>query len=77
MSAADVGPNITGQISNIASYDESSGSFALTQTNGVHHDGGGARRYKVDFSASRSVNLYGRSSTVQPAALRFLPCIKV
>lgn len=32
--------------------------------------------WKVDINASRSSNIYGNSSTVQPPALTLLPCIK-
>ena len=29
------------------------------------------------FMASRSSSVYGKSSTVQPSALRLIPCIKI
>ena len=39
---------------------------------GVATDGG----FNTGLDASRSSDLYGSSTTVQPAALRVLPCIK-
>lgn len=39
--------------------------------------GGDVSSYGQDFIASRSSNAYGRSSTVQPASIRLLPCIKL
>lgn len=39
--------------------------------------GGSISSRRVEFRASRSSNLYGRSSTVQPPALTLLPCIRV
>jgi hypothetical protein len=41
------------------------------------HDGGGDPTFRVNFNASRSNGIYGRSSTVQPPAIRLLPCIHV
>lgn len=41
------------------------------------HDGGGDPTFRVEFNASRSNAIYGRSHTVQPPAVRLLPCIHV
>ena len=76
-------PNITGSVTVCTRNDgnddrnEASGAFTLS-------DGGGRgdayalqfTRPKWDFSATRSSSLYGGSSTVQPPAIRVLPCIK-
>ena len=74
-------PNITGQVPSARLwYNDSnwkiSGSFAWTNTrpNGDRysniHDGteSSLEFYQADFNASRSSAVYGRSSTVQPAA---------
>ena len=73
-------PNITGQLPGIKSigYNGSSdypisGAFAWTNTasaNGNYNDGDDLplRIYQAAFDASKSNAIYGRSSTVQPAA---------
>lgn len=73
-------PNITGQLPGIKSigYNGSSdypisGAFAWTNTastNGNYNDGDGLplRIYQAAFDASKSNAIYGRSTTVQPAA---------
>ena len=75
------GPNITGSLtvftSNADAHNEAEGAFSLS-------DGGGNgesynyanHRPKWDLSAARSSSLYGGSPSVQPPALRVLPCIK-
>ena len=73
-------PNITGQLPGIKSIGYSgssdypiSGAFAWTNTasaNGNYNDGDDLplRIYQAAFDASKSNAIYGRSSTVQPAA---------
>lgn len=73
-------PNITGQLPgiksigyNISSDYPISGAFAWTNTasaNGNYNDGDDLplRIYQAAFDASKSNAIYGRSSTVQPAA---------
>ena len=57
---------------------EASGAFVLTEPSnyGRGHDSGGATA-GIDFSADRSTGIYGGSSTVQPASIHALACIKV
>lgn len=52
------------------------GAFYTANYNpyGADGDGGGGT---VGFDASRSNSIYGRSSTVQPPAMKLLPCIHV
>lgn len=67
-------PNITGTVT--ASWVGGTGAFK-DAGNGNCSDGELNGPAKIDFSASRSSNLYGSSSTVQPAAVRSLLCIKI
>lgn len=77
------GPNISGTFTVCTRNDaddrnEATGAFAVT-------DGGGRgdiyalgdTRPKWDLSATRSSSVYGGSTTVQPPAIRVLPCIKI
>lgn len=86
--AAEVGiamtaglPDITGQLSGLESADTSLGiatgafSFSNTVANGAGHRN--TDDHVVDFKASSSNPIYGSSSTVQPAALKLLPCIHI
>ena len=67
-------PNISGKI--WASWISGDGAFKKTG-DGNCSEGQLWGSNKADFSASRSSNLYGSSSTVQPAAVRSLLCIKI
>ena len=67
-------PNITGTVT--ASWVRGTGAFK-DAGNGNCSDGELNGPAKIDFSASRSSNLYGSSSTVQPAAVLSLLCIKI
>ena len=79
-------PNITGSVKNssIYDYDESSfrdpvGAFSGTGKARCVDDEEGIRWEgfsKLIFSAKNSSNLYGGSSSVQPASLLLLPCLK-
>lgn len=57
---------------------EASGAFSLTEPSnyGRGHESGGTTA-GIDFSADRSTGIYGGSSTVQPASIHALACIKV
>ena len=55
--------------------DESAGSTARRWP-GVGSTGDGRRFPHFRFNASRSSNIYGKSTTVQPPALTLLPCIR-
>ena len=77
-------PNISGTFTVYTSYaptenkNGATGAFYLS-------DGGGqgdsyvlaGTRPNWNLSASRSSSAYGNSSSVQPAALRVMPCIKI
>lgn len=67
-------PNITGAVT--ASWVRGTGAFKDAE-NGNCSDGELNGPAKIDFSASRASNLYGSSSTVQPASIRSLLCIKI
>ena len=73
----DVGPNITGHIQESGDTLDEEGCFYLLSRSGGWVDGGsGGIRKVVGFDASRSSTEYGRSSEVQVASVRTLPCIK-
>ena len=85
--ASDVGerPNITGWVSHLTtgllSGDEpsASGSFSLDATS-VSGGRGGDQLWRINglsFSARNINAVYGASSTVQPASVCFLACIKI
>ena len=65
-------PNITGTLSNVMGYNTyaQSGSGALSSVKGNRalQEGSSERSYNISFNASKSNAIYGRSSTVQPAA---------
>lgn len=80
------GPNITGNIQR--SLDglfgwwngSSSGAFSLETKSDSFTDGDTMQNLVnvITFSAARSSSIYGNGNfpTVQPASVRFLPCIK-
>ena len=76
-------PNITGEYGNYPTYgviqDRSCaiGAFyAKTEkTNGMI--GGPVKNWTLGLNASNSASTYGSSSTVQPASIRSLLCIKI
>ena len=74
------GPNITGGTVDMLFWDYSgamSGCFYQKSTKHNHcGDTGSSYFNQLGLDASRSSGLYGDSSTVQPSALRLLPCIK-
>ena len=77
--SADVGtrPNITGHIQESGDTLDEEGCFYLLYRSGGWVGGGsGGIRKVVGFDASRSSTVYGRSSEVQVASVRTLPCIK-
>lgn len=68
-------PNITGEFWNFQGSNKSStgsgssGVFTITRTDAGWTGGDSDNsKYKVDFSASRSSSIYGKSTTVQPPA---------
>ena len=74
-------PNITGSFP-IPGWHAStvpaflSGSFAYESMSGTNVQNSGGANAMASFMASRSSDAYGSSSTVQPAALRTIFCIK-
>ena len=76
-------PNITGEYGNYPTYgviqDRSCaiGAFyAKTEkTNGMI--GGSVKNWTLGLNASNSASTYGKSSSVQPASLRLVHCIKI
>ena len=76
-------PNITGNFWSpgdiVCSGYHFSGAF-VAGTNHGRNDSSQQEWHdypSISFNASQSKSIYGRSTTVQPAALRFLPCIKI
>lgn len=70
-------PNITGDFQGGDSLQNiANGAFRFVGETASAIGGGSYRLDKGDFSASRESSIYGRSSTVQPPSVRFLPCIK-
>ena len=62
--------DLPGTVANGAFVED--GRWSAQVHNGANDDWGSV--YRLD--ASRSSSVYGRSTTVQPAAVRMLPCIK-
>ena len=74
-------PNITGEVKGSAGQSfayglSTSGAFYKgSSAHGVLDHSSGSNAIAID--ASRSSSIYSSSSTVQPPAIRFLPCIKI
>ena len=84
----DVGPNISGHadldttfVGNSLIFG-ASGAFSAgsLEDDGIYatykSDASVKRHGVFDLSADRSSGYYGRSSGVQPASIRILPCVK-
>ena len=77
-------PNITGEIDGNNGFlfswwrGSMSGAFSCETANPITStgEGGTVSVTKISFSSHDSQSMYGVSSTVQPASLRLLPCIK-
>ena len=68
-------PNITGQLGQNSNPDQLTGPFYLSsEGNGYTHTNTLYRQMALDLS--RSNQIYGTSSTVQPKSVKFLACIK-
>ena len=62
-------PNITGSFAGNKAGNATSGAFYdSTASSGVDGDSQSPNHVKINFSASRSSSIYGKSSTVQPPA---------
>lgn len=75
----DVGPNIIGTVpsgSMIAAY-EPTGCFSRGSEAQASYEGGSGANRPLLFDATRSSEIYGLSTTVQPSAMNALVCIKI
>ena len=72
------GPNIIGTVPSgmFKSASAPSGCFTRETTPQGHFDGGSYDGRQLDMNASLVSSIYGDVSTVQPASLRGLACIK-
>ena len=72
------GPNITGRFQaeswNITGRQ---GAFYIRKKSLGGASGSDGEAHEVSLDSSYSSSVYGRSSTVQPSALRLIPCIKI
>ena len=70
-------PNITGENgTNIGDSGTPSGAFRR-DSRVTGNGGGDGNQYRMGFDASRSNDIFGSASVVQPASLLLLPCIKI
>ena len=70
-------PNITGHSANGAVMIGGGGGAFYTSPTAWYWSGAGdLLRYTIYFDASRSNPIYGRSNTVQPAAIKLIPVIR-
>ena len=71
-------PNITGQFQaeswNITGRQD---AFYIRKKSLGGASGSDGEAHEVSLDSSYSSSVYGRSSTVQPSALRLIPCIKI
>ena len=73
------GPNIIGTVpsgSMIAAY-EPTGCFSRGSEVQASYEGGSGANRPLLFDATRSSEIYGLSTTVQPSAMNALVCIKI
>lgn len=68
-------PNITGSFGNIY-YQNATGAFTHGASGQYGHADAMYADSIIQFDASRSSNIYGKSSTVQPPAICLIPQIK-
>ena len=61
-------PNITGSFSTASDKNLGTGAFSWTDNKYATNGGGKGGQYGINFNASRSSSIYGKSSTVQPPA---------
>lgn len=70
-------PNITGSFAGNKAGNSASGAFYdSTSSSGVDGDSQSINHVKINFSASRSSSIYGKSTTVQPPAITVVWIIK-
>ena len=72
-------PNITGTVTGLdfGSGGWTGGAFNVLKLYPGTTIGSESCSGQSSFMASRSSSVYGKSSTVQPSALRLIPCIKI
>lgn len=72
-------PNITGTFHPVGNTNGTTPTGAFSRTNGTAMTGVAftSGPAKFSFDASKSSTLYGTASTVQPASVRLLACIKI
>lgn len=71
-------PNITGKFGEVKDFKTSTQMGAFSgEAQGIGGVMEGARGGVISFDASRSSSLYGKSGSLQPASVRFLPCIRI
>ena len=70
-------PNITGsaRIHSGRTVDHSGALIQVKHGTNAGDNGGWTNDYGIDIDASASSSVYGKSTSVQPEALRLLPCI--
>lgn len=81
----DVGPNITGEIEMHSSTNagllypdaEESGAFYKASYARLTPSGATVSGNHLGLDSSRSSGIFGESETVQPQAIRLLPCVKI
>lgn len=73
------GPNITGTVTGLdyGSGGWTGGAFNVLKLYPGTTISSESCAGRSSFMASRSSSVYGKSSTVQPSALRLIPCIKI
>ena len=73
------GPNITGKFGASKGGDNQAfaeGAFYIDVRNKFGAEGSQNSGLHYGFKASRASDLFGNATTVQPASVRLLPCIK-
>lgn len=77
----DVGPNNIGNVSRFVSWENGEFNGVLIKYDGgnalVAGGSGRAISASIGFNAQNGCAVYGASSTVQPASVCFLACIKI
>ena len=76
-----LGPNITGKVTYghngmIGRKGSAEGAFGKIACSESDASSGKETASDLDFSGSRSSNIFGSSITVQPTSVRLYPCIK-
>ncbi len=70
------GPNITGEFTAVEEMNNVTGAFRVIYQSQPSKSGNHNSGQRIQLNASRSAQIFGRTSTVQPPAIALLPCIK-